>query len=319
MRSTPPCADNSKPNNCADGSKPETCSDGSTPSGGRPGGRPRPPKCDDGTRPTCSDGSASTCADGSAPVFDDDKSTPPCADNSKPNNCADGGKPETCSDGSTPSGGKFRPGKRPNKPKQNGTESGEDFTPQSRPKKIKKRKSKSKQWSSVVDATSNCDSVPETSWINFTDTNPSQVCETSGEDEIEACICFRFRPGGKTSTKCGSCKTIFLPSSVDGVSLKDIKKSIKPKTDKLLKSESKPEQRPGGSGSSKLSWLQIGPEESCDKFYDTPESSLGKGSPSVICSDGGPSLRDIHCLCVEKNGNVKNVCGTCTKTLKLIK
>merc|ERR1719195_845176 len=56
-------------------------------SSGRGGGRGR--TCDDGTKPTC--------ADGSAPVFDGDRSTPPCADGS--------GKPRTCADGSTPSRG----------------------------------------------------------------------------------------------------------------------------------------------------------------------------------------------------------------------
>merc|ERR1712147_542975 len=73
-----------------------------------PGGRPKGPKCDDGSRPTCSDGSAPTCDDGSAPVFDGDMSTKPCADNSKPNNCPDEGRPDTCADGSSPSFG--RPG-----------------------------------------------------------------------------------------------------------------------------------------------------------------------------------------------------------------
>merc|ERR1712098_686754 len=40
--------------------------------GGRPGGRPggRVPRCAGGSRPTCTDGST--------PVFDRDRSTPPC-------------------------------------------------------------------------------------------------------------------------------------------------------------------------------------------------------------------------------------------------
>merc|ERR1711868_164749 len=64
-RSTPPCPD---------GNKPSTCADGSTPSGGRGGrfGRRRCPKTD------------RVCCDGSTPVYDGDRSTPPCADGSKP-------------------------------------------------------------------------------------------------------------------------------------------------------------------------------------------------------------------------------------------
>merc|ERR1719325_431508 len=47
-------------------------------------------------------GRGKQCADGSPPVFDGDRSTPPCPD---------GGKPSLCADGSTPTGG--RPGGRP--------------------------------------------------------------------------------------------------------------------------------------------------------------------------------------------------------------
>merc|ERR1719445_1123017 len=60
--------------------------------GGGRGGRGRGRKCDDGTEPTC--------ANGSAPVFDGDRSTPPCEDGS--------GRPMTCADGSTPSRGGCR-------------------------------------------------------------------------------------------------------------------------------------------------------------------------------------------------------------------
>merc|ERR1719278_2312343 len=60
--------------------------------GGGRGGRGRGKKCDDGTKPTC--------ADGSAPVFDGDRSTPPCEDGS--------GKPMTRADGSTPGRGDGR-------------------------------------------------------------------------------------------------------------------------------------------------------------------------------------------------------------------
>jgi len=155
--------------------------------------------------------------------------------------------------------------------------------------------------------------------VNFTDANPSQVCESLVEEDADACICFRFRPGGKVKRKCGSCNTIFLPSTVDGVSLKDIKKSTKPKTDKLMKSDSETNQRLSGTASTKLSWLEIAPNENCDNFYDTPETSLGLGSPNTICAFEVPNLRELHCLCVAKNGKVKNVCGTCTKTLKISK
>merc|ERR1711936_903602 len=84
--STPTCSDGSTPSfdgdkstpPCADGGKPNTCTDGSTPTGGRPGGRPgRCPKEDQ------------VCCDGSTPVFDGDKSTPPCADGTKPKCSAD--------------------------------------------------------------------------------------------------------------------------------------------------------------------------------------------------------------------------------------
>ena len=119
--------------------------------------------------------------------------------------------------------------------------------------------------------------------------------------------------------KCGSCNTIFLPSTVDGVSLKDLKKQAKRKTEKLVKSNSETDQRPSGTVSSKLSWLEIGPNENCDNFDDAPETSLGQGSPNTICSSQVPNLRELHCLCVAKDGKVKNVCGTCTKTLKISK
>ena len=124
---------------------------------------------------------------------------------------------------------------------------------------------------------------------------------------------------GKVKRKCGSCNTIFLPSIVDGVSLKEIKTSTRPKTDKLIKSDGETEQRPSGTVSSKLSWLEISPDENCDNFYDIPKTSLGQGSPNTICSYEAPSLRELHCLCVAKNGKVKNVCGICTKTLKISK
>merc|ERR1711936_810742 len=84
--SAPTCSDGSAPvfdgdkstPPCADGGKPNTCADGSTPTGGRPGGRPgRCPKED------------RVCCDGSTPVFDGDKSTPPCADGTKPKCSAD--------------------------------------------------------------------------------------------------------------------------------------------------------------------------------------------------------------------------------------
>merc|ERR1712227_334775 len=70
-RNTPPCPDGGKPNTCADGSAPTK----GRPGGGRPGGRC--PKEDQ------------VCCDGSTPVFDGDKSTPPCADGSKPKCSAD--------------------------------------------------------------------------------------------------------------------------------------------------------------------------------------------------------------------------------------
>ena len=80
--SAPTCSDGSAPvfdgdkstPPCPDGGKPKTCADGSTPTGGRPGGRPggRCPKED------------RICCDGYTPVFDGDKSTPPCADGNKP-------------------------------------------------------------------------------------------------------------------------------------------------------------------------------------------------------------------------------------------
>merc|ERR1711879_973840 len=57
--------------------------------GGRGGGR------GGGRNKQCADGSEPSCADGSAPVFDGDRSTPPCPD---------GGKPRTCLMGAHPSG-----------------------------------------------------------------------------------------------------------------------------------------------------------------------------------------------------------------------
>merc|ERR1712215_30770 len=86
---------------CADGSSP-TCSDGSAPVFD---GDMTTPPCTDGGRPsTCTDGSTPTrltggmgkgrgrrcakservCCDGSTPVFDGDRTTPPCEDGSRP-------------------------------------------------------------------------------------------------------------------------------------------------------------------------------------------------------------------------------------------
>merc|ERR1712002_317219 len=91
--SAPTCSDGSAPvfdgdkstPPCPDGGKPKTCADGSTPTGGRPGGRPggRCPKED------------RVCCDGSTPVFDGDRSTPPCADGTKPKCSADNLKVES--------------------------------------------------------------------------------------------------------------------------------------------------------------------------------------------------------------------------------
>ena len=63
-RSTPPCEDGS--------GKPMTCADGSTPGRGGGGGR-------GGCRRT-----SKICCDGSTPVFDGDRSSPPCSDGNRP-------------------------------------------------------------------------------------------------------------------------------------------------------------------------------------------------------------------------------------------
>lgn len=67
----PTCSDGSAPvrtkPHCPDGGRPTTCADGSTPTRGNGGGRGG---CAKAVR---------VCCDGSAPVFDGDKSTPPCA------------------------------------------------------------------------------------------------------------------------------------------------------------------------------------------------------------------------------------------------
>merc|ERR1712173_68386 len=53
-----------------------------------------------GGRKLCADGTSPTCSDGSAPVFDGDRSTPPCPDKRKPRTCADGSSPVRVRDGS---------------------------------------------------------------------------------------------------------------------------------------------------------------------------------------------------------------------------
>merc|ERR1712180_459431 len=70
------CSDGSAPT-CSDGEPPkEPCSDGADPV--RPCDQGKPNTCPDGGRPQSCPRSSWVCCDGSTPVFDGDKSTPPC-------------------------------------------------------------------------------------------------------------------------------------------------------------------------------------------------------------------------------------------------
>ena len=175
--------------------------------------------------------------------------------------------------------------------------------------RVKKRRSKTKQWSPYT-SESDCVNKDNSEWVNFNDTNPSDVCSQSSSN-ADTCICYRHRPGGRISVKCGNCVNAFLPTTVDGVSLEDIKKR---KSDKL----SKPKPNGSSAVSQELTWLEVQPDQDCEDISQAPESAFGTGSPSVICSDEMTSL-DLHCLCVQKSGSVKNVCGICTMTLKIQK
>jgi len=183
--------------------------------------------------------------------------------------------------------------------------------------KIKKKKLATRQWHGVVSDDESCEAVDDSSWINFSDENPSQICsrQTPGSD---TCICQRLRPGGESSQKCGVCTMAFLPTTVDGVSLEQVKEKRKNEPPKKRLQESPQEEtsdtKPGPAG---LQWVEVTVGDTCDSVTET--SSYNQGSPSALCQTQTAPNLDLKCLCVLKNGSVKNVCGICTMTLKIAK
>ena len=194
----------------------------------------------------------------------------------------------------------FSPSKRPF-PRTN--DDGDEGS-QVKRKKKPRRRSKTRQWTPSLTSTDSCEENLEDSWKNFADENPSKLCTVDAAREL--CICNRNGPTSIATRLCGSCKTSFLPATVDGVSLKNLTKTKPPRdrtNDKLVKP----------TKSSSFKWKEVSSDATCDTLED---ETLRDGSPSILCNeDGGREQR--RCLCVLKDGIVKNVCGKCSLTFKI--
>merc|ERR1711976_818136 len=92
--------------------------------------------------------------------------------------------------------------------------------------RIKKKKLATRQWQSVDSTTDSCEDVEDSGWINFSDDNPSQTCDDLSPG-TSTCICQRLRPGDASTMKCGVCNLAFLPTTVNGLSLEEIKEKRK--------------------------------------------------------------------------------------------
>ena len=111
--------------------------------------------------------------------------------------------------------------------------------------------------------------------------------------------------------KCGVCRTVFIPSTVGGVDIRDKEKKEKnkqPKAEKLREA--------GTVSKSKLEWVEVASSvESCEVEMSSSSKETKTVSPSILCENSGGS--ELRCLCAKKDGNVKHVCGECKISLKL--
>ena len=184
--------------------------------------------------------------------------------------------------------------------------------PKARNNSTKKRKLKPKlkQW---CPRNTNCDDDDgKQNWINFRDSSPSKLCSEAGRETTETCIYQRLRPGGRSSLKCGVCRTVFIPRIVGGVDIKSIEK-----TDK--KKQPKPEKlrEVGTVSKSKLEWVEVDSSvENCDGEMSSSSRETKTVSPSILCENTGAS-QELRCLCAKKDEKVKHICGECKISLKL--
>ena len=188
-------------------------------------------------------------------------------------------------------------------------------TPSDRNNSTKKRKlkPKQKQW---CPRTKNCDDDDgEENWVNFRDSSPSKLCrEAGGEtaESTETCIYQRLRPDGRSSLKCGVCRTVFIPRIVGGVDIQN-----KEKTDKKKQSKTEKLREAGTVSKSKLEWVEVDSSvENCEGEMSSSLKETKTVSPSILCEKTGAS-QDLRCLCVRKDQKVKHVCGECKISLKL--
>ena len=179
--------------------------------------------------------------------------------------------------------------------------------------KRRKLKPKLKQW---CPRSKNCeDDDGKENWVNFRDSSPSKLCSEAGAETTEAtetCVYQRLRPDGRSSLKCGVCKTVFIPRIVGGVDL-----SNKEKNDK--KKQPKPEKlrEAGPVSKSKLEWIEVDSSvENCEGEMSSSSKEPKTVSPSILCGNRGAS-EDLRCLCAKKDEKVKHVCGECKISLKL--
>ena len=176
-----------------------------------------------------------------------------------------------------------------------------------------KRKAKSSQWQ-IASKETGCKQLNDNNWIYYSEEKPKEVC-TGSIVGSEECICHRIRPGGRTYDKCGTCQIAFIPTSVDGLSLEEVKEKRKNDPEKKKLQDSSASSRP--SGSSGLQWVEITAGENCDQAF-AASITVNTENPSALCDDNNPGL-DLRCMCVMRNGVTKNVCGLCTITFKLTK
>ena len=112
--------------------------------------------------------------------------------------------------------------------------------------------------------------------------------------------------------KCGVCRTVFIPSTVGGVDIRDKEKNEKnkqPKAEKLREA--------GTVSKSKLEWVEVASSvESCEVEMSSSSKETKTVSPSILCGNRGAS-QELRCLCAKKDEKVKHVCGECKISLKL--
>ena len=121
-----------------------------------------------------------------------------------------------------------------------------------------------------------------------------------------------MRPDGRSSLKCGVCRTVFIPRIVGGVDIQN-----KEKTDKKKQSKTEKLREAGTVSKSKLEWVEVDSSvENCEGEMSSSSKETKTVSPSILCEKTGAS-QDLRCLCVRKDQKVKHVCGECKISLKL--